>query len=112
MKFKHKDIKCPRCGNTDLRRMRWLEDIVVYRGLHGVEGGKLMSNGAVKNGVLMIDGAYHSGEGYDDGTNGRIECLGVGELDHAKDCFHEWRPAALNAKNAEGKPQLEIDWVV
>lgn len=67
-------LTCPHCGNsTDMEEVlddpwsyegfRYIEDIVCYRPVKGIEDGR-----------LIVEGLYESGEGYDDGTNPRFEC--------------------------------------
>ena len=59
---KHKGIVCPEC--TGVGPFRLVEDIRCWRPIYGmtVEGG------------LVAGSFYHTGEGYDDGNNMRIEC--------------------------------------
>jgi hypothetical protein len=59
------NVACPYCGTT-LRnggKFRYLEDIVCYRRVTGTHNGR-----------LSVEGLYQSGEGYDCGSNARLEC--------------------------------------
>jgi len=63
-------LKCPKCGYDGStppphhhEPFRYLEDIVCWRAI--------MLDDAE---TLTVDGLYKSDEGYDDGSNGRIEC--------------------------------------
>lgn len=91
----HPGIKCPRCGNADLRRIRYLENIVVHRAIRGV---------LPDDAGLEIEARYETGEGYDDGILARFECWGREDAEGGlKTCFNEWSPAVLR----EG----QIEWV-
>jgi hypothetical protein len=81
---------CPRCGNDDFLKFRYVEKIEVYRQVLGV-----------KNGELQINGLYQSGEGYDDGEGGYFECLE--ELKSGGTCLYQWPVPDWVAKR--------IDWV-
>lgn len=86
-------ITCPQCNNSTVKtgepkhgsdfgeRFRYLEDIVCYRTIVGVN----------HKGHLIVDGYYKSGEGYDDGTNARLEC---------RECLTTFP-----------LPDVEIEWV-
>jgi len=56
---------CDGSGRDQCQGFRLLEDITVF---HFVKG--------LNNGRLVVDGLYHTGEGYDEGTDGtlRMEC--------------------------------------
>lgn len=56
-------LACPECGRTEW--LRYIEDIQNCRQVDGVEEGE-----------LRIFGAYETGEGFDDGQNGRLLCDG------------------------------------
>jgi hypothetical protein len=73
-------IVCPHCdyagvgtatdihgenGGAECNGFYLLEDITAYRFVRGVAGGR-----------LVVDGLYHTGEGYDEGVAGslRLEC--------------------------------------
>lgn len=56
------EIRCPRCGGTEM--FWYIEDIVNHRDVEGFN----------EHGVLQIGGFYETGDGYDDGTNPRLEC--------------------------------------
>lgn len=65
-------ITCPHCGNRIEKdelynevnnKFRYLEDIVCFRPIEGIENGR-----------IRVKGLYRSGEGYDDGANPRLEC--------------------------------------
>ena len=74
-------LKCPKCGNTDLSDIRYVEDIQCWRKLVKLE-----------NGVLYIDGLYTSDEGYDDGENPRFECQHTPDSSRPWDaCGHRWK---------------------
>jgi hypothetical protein len=70
---------CPVCGyigsSAEGDGFRFLEDITVFRPVV-----------AVRDGLVKIQGAYASGEGYDDGTAWRFECRR--RVPHF--CGHEW----------------------
>lgn len=76
-------ITCPQCGGTG--PYRYLEDIVNHR-----EVSRVMQVGRAK--ILMVDGFYETGEGYDDGTNPRLECRNdvVTPSGHTGECLHEF----------------------
>ena len=61
------EVRCPNCGGTD--DFRYLEDIVSHRNVRGIV--RLPDDAPP---VLEIEGRYESGEGYDDGSNPRLEC--------------------------------------
>jgi len=63
-------IQCPICKGADM--FRYLENIVSFREITKFVPGK-------EGGTLVIDGWYQSGEGYDDGTEWRIECQNTTE---------------------------------
>ena len=94
-------VQCPKCGNrVDLpsgkgpdreampfhpwnvpagevlgsrgQPIRYVETIECYRTLRGQSAD-----------VINIEGFYHTGDGYDDGRNPRLQCLA---------CNHEWQP--------------------
>jgi hypothetical protein len=79
-------LKCPGCGAVG-GEWRYLEDIVNHRDVRGLEDG-----------VLWIHGFYSSGEGYDDGHNGRLEC-------HAED--EQGRSCLCECKIPDG---MEVDF--
>ena len=80
------ELKCPVCGNTDLAQMRYLEDIQSYRNV--VE---------IVNSEVIIESAYETGEGYDDGNHPRIECRA--ELADGTTCLQEFNiPEALEVE--------------
>jgi hypothetical protein len=58
--------------------MRYVETIEVWRAVRRVERG-----------VLWIEGAYASGEGYDDGRDGVFECHSERGSDGW--CGHRWK---------------------
>jgi hypothetical protein len=72
-------IVCPACGYdgnaAEGDGIRFLEDITVFRSVLGI-----------RDGLIKIQGAYASGEGYDDGSNWRLECRR--RVPHF--CGHEW----------------------
>jgi len=84
-------LKCPRCGNTDLSDIRFIEDIQCWREIDRFE-----------NGVLYINGLYKSGEGYDEGANPRFECQHTSE-DTKQWCGYRWK-AVL-------KDLLMVEWI-
>jgi hypothetical protein len=53
-------LLCRHCGGRDFR---YVEDIQNWREVIGLQAG-----------TLTIDGLYHTGEGYDDGDNPRLQC--------------------------------------
>jgi hypothetical protein len=65
---RHKGIKCPKCGG--LGPYRFVEEISCYREVYGFDCED-------EPGVLQIEGLYQTGEGYDDGENGRMQCHSV-----------------------------------
>ncbi len=76
--MKMKKLVCPKCGYTGDREgeqgegFRYLEDIICWREIE-----EEMPEG------MIVDGLYHTTEGYDNGTNPRIECM---------NCLYEWKP--------------------
>jgi hypothetical protein len=72
-------LVCPKCGYAGAPEegdgFRCLEDIVCFRPVVGA-----------RDGLLKIVGLYVSGEGYDDGTNLRLECRRF----KPEFCGHEW----------------------
>jgi hypothetical protein len=68
-------IVCPHCGGTT--KFRYLEDIVCHRDVIGFDD----------DGIFHIEGLSESGEGYDDGSNARLECR---EDPDGKWCGHEF----------------------
>ena len=72
-------MRCPKCGYTGLAAqgdgIRLLEDITCFRPVIGA-----------RDGLLKIQGIYVSGEGYDSGTNLRLECRRF----KPEFCGHEW----------------------
>lgn len=54
------ELVCPCCKHTEFR---YVEDIQCWRPVLSAMDGR-----------LNIDGLYKSGEGYDDGENGRLQC--------------------------------------
>lgn len=67
-------IRCPECGNEDVDLFRYVEDIRNWRPCQAMEGSK-----------LTID-AYYKTDGYDDGTNPRLECHAASEA--GEECLH------------------------
>lgn len=71
-----REMKCPKCGNTDVTLMRYVESIECFRNCLGILEGH-----------LVVHQLYTSGEGYDDGHDSHFEC-------HAqpddKWCGHRW----------------------
>lgn len=65
-------ITCPHCGST--KEFRLLESITCWRQVKGIDD----------DGLLVVDGLYKSGEGYDDGAGDYLiecrECLGGFDL--------------------------------
>lgn len=71
---------CPECGFADTpdaktlnQLFRYLEDITNWRQIEGFDSGSR---------TLNIKGLYHTGEGYEEGKNARIEC---------GNCLHEFK---------------------
>lgn len=66
-------ILCPHCGYDGSTKTEaggtflYLEDIVVFRAIRGLK----RVNGVLE---LKVAAQYGTGEGYDDGANGRLEC--------------------------------------
>jgi len=81
------EIRCPKCGGTEA--FRYIEDIVNHREVLGF----------TEHGMLRVSGFYETGEGYDYGTNPRLEC-GNDDKD-GRPCGHEF-PLP---------PDVEIDFV-
>ena len=51
------------CPNCQCRKFKYIEDIQNARDVIGIEGD-----------LLTVDSFYTTGEGYDDGENGRLMC--------------------------------------
>ena len=73
------EIRCPKCNSSG--PFRYVEDIESYREVEKIEDG-----------LLIVDGFYRTGEGYDDGKNARLEC----QADHSevneghRTCFQQF----------------------
>ena len=70
------EIRCPECGGIEA--FRYIEDIVNHRNVEGFN----------EHGVLRVSGRYETGEGYDDGTNPRLECRNNDQT--GRFCGHEF----------------------
>lgn len=75
------EIKCGKCGNADLNQIRYVESIDCWRSIDSVGENK-----------LRITSAYNIGEGYDDGSRPRFECV---------TCAHSWVVPVWVRKNIE-----------
>ena len=82
-------LTCPHCGydgstqpKNHREPFRFLEDIVCWRAIQ-LDG---------RDGILSVEGLYHTGDGYDDGDNARIECGNcMGEFALPEGTDIEWR---------------------
>lgn len=81
-------LLCPFCEHDGLQPgkygtgFRYLEDIVNYRQVVRVQSNPPL---------LLIEARYQTGEGYDDGYNGRIECRNcLGEFTFPESYIAEW----------------------
>lgn len=71
----------------------YLEDIVCHRNVIGIRDGK-----------LIMEGHFETGEGYDDGTNPRLEC---------RNCLNEFPIPDRNGAEGVcgGELELETDFI-
>ena len=75
-------IRCPKCGNTDLSQMRFMEDVQSYRKIHGID----------KAGVLVINDQECD---WGDGDHSRMVCNAG-----STPCLHEFQlPDEVDFRN-------------